>query len=89
MPYFRKKPVTVEARQFTLLFDVYELLQWINEGQEDVWLPPASLFDGKLTIPTLEGDMVAFPGDWIIRGVAGEHYPCKPDIFDETYEPFA
>lgn len=39
-----------------------------------------------LTIPTLEGDMNASPGDWIIRGIQGEFYPCKPDIFEQTYE---
>jgi hypothetical protein len=39
-----------------------------------------------LSIRTLEGQLYAAPGDWIIRGVAGEHYPCKPDIFGETYE---
>ena len=41
----------------------------------------------ELHIPTLEGAMTASPGDWIIRGVQGEFYPCKPDIFAETYEP--
>ena len=40
-----------------------------------------------LLIPTIEGEMTAMPGDWIITGVAGEIYPCKPDIFEETYEP--
>ena len=40
-----------------------------------------------VTIPTLEGDMVANTGDWIITGVNGEKYPCKPDIFIKTYEP--
>jgi hypothetical protein len=39
-----------------------------------------------LLIPTLEGDMLAVPGDWIIRGIKGEFYPCKPDIFEATYE---
>lgn len=39
-----------------------------------------------LSIDTLEGSMTAHPGDWIIRGVQGEFYPCKPDIFEETYE---
>ncbi len=43
----------------------------------------------KLIIATLEGHMVADQGDWIIRGVKGELYPCKPDIFDATYEPVA
>lgn len=43
--------------------------------------------DGSLVIRTLEGDMHANPGDWIIRGVAGELYPCRQDIFEQTYEP--
>lgn len=42
--------------------------------------------DTELIIHTLEGDMKASPGDWIITGVAGEQYPCKPDIFEKTYE---
>lgn len=42
--------------------------------------------EGKLLIPTLEGTMTADRGDWIIQGVQGEVYPCKPDIFDATYE---
>ena len=41
----------------------------------------------EMVISTLEGDMIASPGDWIITGVNGEQYPCKPDIFDKTYEP--
>ena len=41
----------------------------------------------QITIKTLEGDMKAQPGDWIITGVKGEQYPCKPDIFELTYEP--
>lgn len=40
-----------------------------------------------MIISTLEGDMTALPGDWIITGVAGETYPCKPEIFQATYEP--
>ncbi len=43
--------------------------------------------DEQLIIPTLEGDHIAQVGDYIIRGVAGECYPCKPDIFNKTYEP--
>ena len=42
--------------------------------------------NGTLDIPTLEGVLVANPGDWIIKGIAGEVYPCKPDIFEATYE---
>ncbi len=41
----------------------------------------------RLTISTLEGNMIAEPGDWIITGVKGEQYPCKPDIFEMTYDP--
>ena len=48
------------------------------------WIDPA---DGSLVIRTLEGDMRAKPGDWIIRGIQGEFYPCKPGIFAATYEP--
>lgn len=43
--------------------------------------------DVEVQIPTLEGTMTANPGDWIITGVKGERYPCKPDIFAATYEP--
>jgi len=42
--------------------------------------------DRRLVIPTLEGRMIAEPGDWIIKGIKGEFYPCKPDIFEATYE---
>lgn len=48
-----------------------------------LWIDPAT---GELVIRTLEGDMRATYGDWIIKGVQGEFYPCKPDIFDATYE---
>lgn len=41
----------------------------------------------EMVVSTLEGDMIASPGDWIITGVNGEQYPCKPDIFEKTYEP--
>ena len=43
--------------------------------------------DVEISIPTLEGTMIANPGDWIITGIKGEQYPCKPDIFEATYEP--
>jgi len=45
--------------------------------------------DRQVKIVTLEGTMIADPGDWIITGVKGEMYPCKPDIFEMTYEPVA
>ena len=55
-----------------------------EEPTAGLWINPA---DGALMIRTLEGDMKASFGDWIIRGVNGEFYPCKPDIFAKTYEP--
>jgi len=77
---FRKKPVVIEARRYT--GDNYEAIDdWMTGGfwnLED---------DGRLAIKTLEGVIYASPGDWIIRGVNGEYYPCKPDIFEKTYEP--
>lgn len=81
MPYFTKKPVQIEARQYDgSIESAAELVAWIVQlGHE------ASCLDGLL-IETLEGTHRANPGDWIIKGVAGEFYPCKPDIFAATYE---
>jgi hypothetical protein len=73
---YRKKPVVVEARQYDGT-NGPELLAWAL----------GELRGGVLTINTLEGDMVASPGDYIICGVEGEFYPCKPAIFEATYEP--
>ena len=77
---FRKKPIVIEAMQFTDE-SVGEVYAWLMDHEVD-------FEDGgvALTIKTLEGDMTASPGDWIIRGVQGEFYPCKPDIFEMTYE---
>jgi len=55
-----------------------------NPGDPGIYIDPAT---GELVIRTLEGDMRATYGDWIIKGVQGEFYPCKPDIFTATYEP--
>ena len=77
---FRKKPVVIEATQ------------WFKTGDH-----PAVLFAPLDVLPeflpghhgwiqTLEGGHIVTPGDWIITGVKGEHYPCKPDIFEMTYE---
>lgn len=78
MPKYRKKPVVIEARQFTGAGDQASLAMWCHG------VPTG---DGNITIATIEGAMVARPGDYIVRGVKGEFYPCKPDIFDMTYEP--
>ena len=81
---FRKRPVEVEAIKFTGA-NLGEIAEFVGE------MPPhrslSGLHESALyMILTLEGEMFASPGDWIIRGVAGEFYPCKPDIFDATYE---
>lgn len=79
---YRKKPVVIEARMVTV------------SSQEDVaawcgsYVHRGSASWEQITIPiqTLEGKMIARLGDWIIKGVKGEFYPCKPDIFEATYE---
>ena len=86
MPQFRKKPVVIEARQFNNDASGYELLHWVNTGQHAAGREFATWLNNNLIIPTLEGDHRADPGDWIICGVAGEFYPCKPAIFEATYE---
>ncbi len=81
MPLFRKKPVVIEARKYDPDLDPTEA---ISVG---AWCG-ASVWHGMaMEVPTLEGSLSASPGDWIIRGVAGEFYPCKPSIFAATYEP--
>lgn len=85
MPKFRKKPVVIEARRFNNDAEANKLARWCG-GQVRI---TSTLFDTHLAIDisTLEGTMRAYVGDWIIQGVAGEFYACKPDIFAETYEP--
>lgn len=86
MAKYRKNPVVIEARQFVTNneegdINMNELVQWIlqNGGQ--------ATHDGTdIFIQTLEGRHAATVGDFIIQGVKGEFYPCKPDIFEATYE---
>jgi hypothetical protein len=85
MPKFRMKPLIVEARQFTLA-DAKQpesIEAWCNGRVRGTKLPAAERI---IQIDTLEGEMEGKVGDWIIRGVKGEFYPCKPDIFAATYE---
>ena len=82
MPRYRKKPVEIDAWQWNGQ-PVREWPDWL-QGNFDVFHDPPSKF---LSIRTLEGEMSARPGDWIIQGVKGEIYPCKPDIFQQTYDP--
>lgn len=86
---FRKKPVEIEARRVPSQSsyhdiepdEIVELSQWCGGTP---WIPSDGAY---IEIHTLEGVMRANEGDWIIQGVQGEFYPCKPDIFDTTYEP--
>lgn len=81
---FRKKPVVVEAKEYTGTDEnTQELLEW---GLENSVIGKIGVLGDQLTILTLEGIMYANVGDWIIQGVKGEFYPCKPDIFELTYE---
>jgi hypothetical protein len=74
---FRKKPVVIEAIRFNGNFD--EIEKFVGGDAE--------FRDGQLVVATLEGPLRAADGDWIIKGVKNEFYPCKPDIFAATYEP--
>ena len=92
MSKFRKKPVVIEAVQ--LRWDTWqEMCDHAKVGRLEDGKPEGFWPDGVgtgrigMNIPTLEGLMQAHEGDWIIRGVKGELYPCKPDIFALTYEP--
>jgi hypothetical protein len=81
---YRKKPVVIEAFQWRPLSSNAAdkaVPDWLVMSEYDLG-PGNSLF-----IKTLEGTMRADPDDWIIKGVKGEIYPCKPDIFAATYEP--
>lgn len=77
---FRKKPVVIDAEQFTFGEGVIPFSA-IGDGG------PCKYEEGKWFIETIEGPLNISDGDWIIRGVKGEYYPCKPDIFAATYEP--
>lgn len=85
---FRKKPIVIEAMQWTGE-NAAELWEF-NPKMEFEWIPmmppvrPEATHNAK--IKTLEGVMTAMVGDWIIKGVAGEFYLCKPEIFAATYE---
>ena len=89
---YRKKPVVIEAIRYTsgnyleiknfvgesLKMEVIREAEHTEQGEIPMWV--------ELKIKTLEGDMLVNGGDYVIRGVNGEFYPCKPDIFEKTYE---
>jgi len=79
---FRKKPVVIEAFQLQA--------SWFDDDHPNPQHIIGFITDPiarTVIIPTLEGNHLAREGDWIIKGVKGEFYPCKPDIFEQTYEP--
>ena len=92
MPKFRKKPVVIEAVQYSMTQPFEPGPAWLNEALAKrpgevgaIWSDDE---DARvLMIGTLESPHECRVGDWIIQGVAGELYPCKPDVFAATYEP--
>ena len=81
MPKFRKKPIVIEA--VPVATDAADQPAWLREA---VASGAVEFGITHARIRTLEGEMLADPSDWIIRGIKGELYPCKPDIFEATYE---
>lgn len=96
MAFYKKKPVVIEARLFdgaaTQTMDVYHWIEENTDGSFDPWgpTPPSGVSidpeTGEMLIATLEGRMRVSLGDYVIKGVQGEFYPCKPEIFHQTYE---
>lgn len=92
---FRKKPVVIDAMQYTAETHK-DVIHWINTDGGKAWYGsevanccmkhPEGFDYPTIIIETLEGNHTASLGDWIIKGVVGEFYPCKPDIFFMTYE---
>ena len=83
---FRKKPVVIEALQFDgTAASIEDVMRFLDVA---IIVPQEDFLSGDIALPivTLEGTMLCNVGDWIIRGVAGEFYPCKDAIFQATYE---
>jgi len=87
-----KRPVQVEAWQWNFSPEQEESPSWMNDALVK-WpaiggaaFEPDHPYGPRIVIASLEGVMTAQPGDWIIKGVKGEIYPCKPDIFEQTYD---
>lgn len=93
MAKYRKKPVVIDAYQFTkdmveaYFFDDASLPDGISGICGSYHKLDRKVYDFRATIKTLKGNMLVEDGDWVITGVKGERYPCKPDIFAATYEP--
>lgn len=90
MTKFRKKPVVIEAIKWNpfemMIHDVLKFMGTDKINMEEQGVLSVGKYKGELIIKTLEGDMTVSEGDWIIKGIKGEFYPCKNDIFEATYE---
>jgi hypothetical protein len=86
MPIFRKKPVEIEAHQWDGTMQGVDFIQSKFLDIDLVALSRKGDVVYEWRIGTLEGSHVVSKGDWVIRGVKGEYYPCKPDIFAATYD---
>lgn len=88
---YRKKPVVIEAMQIDFHDNegVETIMRWAGGAVRFFNYDPSVNHFYAAKVDTLEGSMSAVQGDWIIKGVNGEFYPCKPDIFEKTYEAAA
>ena len=87
MPFFRKKPIIIEAKQATGLPESNrEIIDWCRGSATPATMDNHPDLGNCLSIATLEGAHWVTPGDWIVKRIKGEFYPVKPDIFEATYE---
>lgn len=85
MDKYRKKPVVIEAMKFKR--ETYDdLREFTDRAANCLKIPRSPNGLAECNIDTLEGPLIATEGDYIIKGIQGEFYPCKPDIFEQTYE---
>lgn len=91
MAQFRKKPIVIEAFKVTpeSIANVESWPDWLTKAWNTSFEQVGSVFpvSSVICVHTLEGSLTVSYGDWLIQGVKGELYPCKPDIFEATYEP--
>lgn len=85
MGKYRKKPVTINAFQWFRVTPMKSIPKWLRKAIKDDRIT-LDRNNGVIIIDTLEGQHISKPGDYIIEGVKGELYPCKPDIFEMIYE---
>lgn len=88
MNQYRKRPVVIEAMHYDGTPESNRaIIDWTRHSTTRALMGKDADDNPRLVVDTLEGTMAVKPGDYVIRGVQGEHYPCKPDVFEATYEP--